>query len=112
MRDLEKIKDEKGESVADIISAQEEKKVNQLLAGISEDKTDKDLEAMRDVRRKAKAEARANRELSGLDAKAAESEFLEYATTSVVDDEFDKLIGITKDAPVSTPVVDTTKISE
>jgi phage shock protein A len=112
MRDLEKIKDEKGEAVADIISAQEEKKIAQLVSGISEDSTDKDLEALRDVRNRAKAEARSSRELAGLDAKRAEDEFLEYATTSVVDDEFDKLIGITKQNDVDAPVVDGTKITE
>lgn len=112
MRDLQKIKDEKGEAVADIISAQEEKKISQLVSGISEDSTDKDLEALRDVRNRAKAEARSSRELSGLDAKRAENEFLEYATTSVADDEFDKLIGLTKESNVDAPVVDGTKITE
>lgn len=111
MRDLEKIKTEKGSAVADLISAQEAKKINQLISGISEDKSAKDLEAVRNVVNEAKAQASVASELSGLDVKRAESEFLEYATSSQADDEFNRLIGVTKQS-VSTPVVDTTKIAE
>lgn len=112
MRDLDKIKDEKGSAVADLISAVEEKKISQLLAGISEDKTAKDLEAVRNKVNEAKASAKVSRELSGLDARRSEDEFLAYAESSVADDEFAQLLGITKETKVSTPVVDTSKISE
>lgn len=111
MRDLEKIKEEKGTAVADLISAQEEKKLAQLFAGISEDKTAKDLEDVRNVINETKAAARVTREISGMDSKRSENEFLAYAVASEADDEFSRLVGLTKDK-VSTPVVDTTKIAE
>lgn len=96
VRELEKIKTEKGEAQADIISAQESKKIAQLISGISTDETSKDLEQIRDFRNQVKAEARTARELAGVENENVENEFLEYATHSEVEDEFDRLIGITK----------------
>jgi phage shock protein A len=112
MRDLEKIKDEKGNAVAQIISATEEKKIGQMLAGLSEDKTAKDLENIRNKVNNVTAEAQVAREISGIDAKRSEDEFLAYAESSVADDEFAKLLGVTKENKVVTPVVDTSKITE
>ena len=111
MRDLDKVKDEKYETKASIAAAEEKKKIADLFAGISEDKTDQELQELRELRQNADAQARVSSELSGLDAKRSEEEFLAYATDSVVDDEFDKLIGLTKKETVTTPVVET-RISE
>jgi hypothetical protein len=49
------------------------------------------------MRQKASASARVSREMAGLDAKRAETEFLEYAQQATSDDEFDALIGLSKD---------------
>jgi hypothetical protein len=94
MRDLEKIKGEKHEAVADMITAREEKELADMVAGISEDRSSQELQELRDLRQKAKATARVSREMAGLDTKRAEEEFLEYATASATDNEFDALIGL------------------
>jgi phage shock protein A len=104
MRDLDKIKEEKHDAVADILSATEEKQIADMVNGISNDKTNEELQRLRELRQKASANARISRELAGMDTKKAESEFLEYAQRSAADDEFDALIGLSdkKDAGEST----------
>ncbi len=94
MRELEKIKEEKHDAVADVLSAKEERQIADMVNGISNDRTSEELQRLRDVRQKAVANARISRELAGMDAKKAESEFLEYAQKSAADDEFDALIGL------------------
>jgi chromosome segregation ATPase len=94
MRELDKIKEEKHDAVADILSANEEKQIADMVTGISNDRTSEELRELREVRQKAAANARISRELAGTDAKRAETEFLEYAQASESDDEFDQLIGI------------------
>jgi chromosome segregation ATPase len=98
MRDLDKIREEKHDAVADILSATEEKQIADLVNGISADKTNDELQRLRDLRQKASANARVSRELAGMDSKRAESEFLEYAQKSAADDEFDALIGLSKES--------------
>lgn len=94
MRELEKIKEEKHDAVADVLSAKEEKQIADMVNGISDDKSSEELQRLRDVRQKAVANARISRELAGMDTKKAENEFLEYAQKSAADDEFDALIGL------------------
>lgn len=94
MRELEKIKEEKHDAVADVLSAKEEKQIADMVNGISNDRTSEELQKLRDIRQKAVANARVSRELAGMDAKKAETEFLEYAQKSAADDEFDALIGL------------------
>jgi phage shock protein A len=96
-RDLDKISREKHEAVADVITAKEEKQLADMVAGISEDRTSKELQEMRDLRTRSKASARVARELAGTDTKRTEAEFLEYAAKSQADTEFDKLIGLAQE---------------
>ena len=97
LRELEKIKEEKHDAVADVMSAREEQEIADMVAGISEDRTAQELSDLRDLRREAKAKARIARETSGMDTKLEEEEFLAYASESVANDEFDALIGLTKE---------------
>ena len=97
LRELEKVKQEQHETVADIITAKEEKEVSDMLAGISDDRTNQELQELRDLRHKAKATAKVSRDLAGLDTKRNEEEFLEFAARSTADSEFDKLIGLAKE---------------
>lgn len=92
--EIDKIKDEQEETVADIVSSKEEKELADMISGISEDRTSQELQQMRDLRQKAKAGARVSREMAGIESKRSEEEFLEYATRSVADSEFDALIGL------------------
>ncbi len=94
MREISKIREEADAAVADIITAKEEQQIADMLAGISQDTTSKELADMRELRTRAKANARVSKELAGTDTKALEAEFLDYAGKSVSTSEFDKLIGL------------------
>lgn len=104
LREIDHLKSEKHEAVAEIISAKEEKEIADMLSGISEDRSAKELQDLRDVRRQARADARISREVAGVTAKQTEDEFLNYATVSVVDNEFDKMIGLP--APSQAPMIE------
>lgn len=98
MRELEKVKQEKHATVADVITAKEEKELADMISGISKDRTSEELQELRDLREKAKAGARVSREMAGMDTQRSEEEFLQYAEASAADSEFDALIGLTKQA--------------
>ncbi|MFN7876649.1 MAG: PspA/IM30 family protein [Pirellula sp.] len=112
MRDLEKIKEEKHDAVADMLSANEEKQIADMVNGITNDKTTEELQRLREMRQKAVANARVSRELAGLDAKKAENEFLEYAQRNAADDEFDALIGISARKETSQQTTHDAKLPE
>ena len=94
MRELEKLAEEKHDAVADVMSAQEEKQIADLMSNLSQDRTGEELRELRELRNKATAEARVSREVAGMDTKQAEADFLQYATDSAAMDEFDQLIGL------------------
>jgi chromosome segregation ATPase len=104
MRELDRLKEEKHDAVADVLSAGEEKQIADMMTGLTNDRTSEELHELRELRQKASASARVSRELAGMDTQRAEAEFLEYAQASDADDEFDALIGLAKKekaAPVS-----------
>jgi phage shock protein A len=96
LREIETVKQEKHQTVAEIITAKEEREIADMITGISNDRTSEELQELRDIRDKAKAGARISREMAGTDVARSEAEFLEYADKSVASDEFDALIGLTK----------------
>ena len=96
MRELDKLKEEKHDAVADVLSASEEKQIADMMTGLSNDRTSEELRELREMRQKAQAGARISRELAGMDTQRAEAEFMEYAQASEADDEFDALIGLSK----------------
>ena len=100
LREIDRLKSEKHEAVAEIISAKQEQEIADMLSGISEDKTAKELQDLRETRRNARANARISREVAGVTAKQSEDEFLNYAQGSGADDEFDKIIGLTPSVEV------------
>lgn len=113
MREIEKIKHEKHETVAELLTATEEKEIADMLSGISQDRSSEELQELRDLRDQAKATARISREVAGVDAKQSENEFLEYAESSTSDSEFDALIGLAKEEETaSTETPDKTRIPE
>lgn len=114
-RELEKIKQEKHATVADMMTAKEEKEIADMISGISKDRTHEELQELRDTRDKAKATARVSREMAGTDVARSEAEFLEYANMSTADSEFDALIGLSKETDTSeteAEPVDRTQIPE
>lgn len=101
MREISKIREEADAAVADIVTAKEEQQISDMLAGISQDTTSKELQEMRDLRTRAKASARISKELAGTDTKALEAEFLDYASKSANSTEFDRLIGLASETDAS-----------
>ncbi|MBI4664365.1 MAG: hypothetical protein HY735_36680 [Verrucomicrobia bacterium] len=94
LRDVEKLKAESSEAVADVITSKQEKDIADLLSGIANDRSSEELQKMRQLRQELKAEARISKELAGTDAKAQEAEFLDYARKSASSSEFDALVGL------------------
>ena len=103
-RDLNKIKTEQSETVADLITAREQEQIADMMSGISTDGTSEELSRMREIREKAKGRSVVAQELAGTDAKTEEEEFLAAAQSTAASDEFDSLIfGAQKtDAPATT----------
>ena len=93
-RDIEKLKSEAADAVADVITAKEERDLSDMLNGISKDGMAKELQDMRDLRHEMRAEARVSREMGGTDSKQQEAQFLEYARSNTASDEFDSLLGM------------------
>ena len=91
-RDLDKIKSEQSEAVADLITAREQEEISDMLSGISMDGTSAELTRMREIREKAKARSKVAQELAGTDSKSDEEEFLTAARASATSNEFDALI--------------------
>ncbi len=91
-RDLDKIKSEQSEAVADLITAREQEDIADMLSGISMDGTSAELSRMREIREKAKGRSKVAQELAGTDSKSEEEEFLTAARSSTTNDEFDSLI--------------------
>jgi hypothetical protein len=94
LRDVDKLKAEAHDAVADIITAKQEKEISDMLSGIAQDGTSEELQGLRQLRQEVRAEARISKELAGTDTKSQEAEFLEYARTSQSNTEFDQLIGL------------------
>jgi chromosome segregation ATPase len=92
LRDLDLLRGEREEAVADVITSEETRKVAEMVAGISEDQSGQTLSQLRDVRARARAQATISTEMSGMDAKAEEAEFLAYARENAADSEFDALV--------------------
>ena len=93
-RDIEKLKSEAADAVADVITSKEETELADMINGISKDGMAKELQDMRDLRHEMRAEARVSREMAGTDSKVQEAEFLEYARSNTATDEFDALLGV------------------
>ncbi len=94
LRDVDKIRAEAADTVADVITAKQEKDIADMLSGIAKDGSAEELQQMRQMRQELKAEARISKEMAGTDTKAQEAEFLEYARTSQSSSEFDALVGL------------------
>lgn len=93
-REIDKVKSEAHETVADMITGRQEKEIADALSGIAQDNMAKELQHMRELRQEVKAEARVSKELAGTDTRSQEAEFLEYARSSAHNSEFDTLVGL------------------
>lgn len=110
MREIDAIKAESKDAVADVISSKEEREIADALAGLSQDGSDADLQELRKLRTEVKAEARISKELSGTNTRVLEEEFLAYAQQSENSDEFDTLIGLAGETEQGAQNADTEKL--
>jgi len=94
LRDVDKIKTEAADAVADIITAKQERDLADTLSGIAKDGSAEELQRLRQLRQEVRAEARISKEMAGTDTKAQEAEFLEYARKTSASAEFDSLVGL------------------
>lgn len=102
-REIETLKSEASEAVADVITAKQEKEIAETLAGIAQDGTSEQLQQLRDMRREVKAEAQITKEMAGSETRAQEAEFLEYARSTAASTEFDALLGLAEEAEAEKP---------
>ena len=100
-RELDKVKSESAEAVADMITANQEKEIADALSGIAQDGSAEELSRLRNLRQEVRAEVQISKELAGTDHKRTEEEFLAYARSTEVADEFDALIGLAESAESS-----------
>jgi phage shock protein A len=103
LREVDKLKAEAADAVADVITAREEKEIADTLAGIAQDGTSEELQRMRQLRQEIKAEAHISKELAGTDHHVQEAEFLAFARDSAADDEFAALIGLAEEVDSGAP---------
>ena len=94
LRDMDKLKTEASDAVADIITAKQERDLADMLSGIAKDGSAEELQQMRQLRQEIRAEARISKEVAGTDTKAQEAEFLDYARRSESSSDFDSLLGL------------------
>ena len=79
--------------------AKEEAEINAALAGISDDTTDKDLEATREAVRALEQGAKINAELAGTDSELVDDEYANYASEAEANSEFSDLLNLDEAAP-------------
>ena len=94
LREVDKVKSEAADTVADVITAKQENELAETLTGIAQDGTAEELQNLRNMRQELRAEAKITKELAGTDTKAQEAEFLEFARQNQSNTEFDALIGL------------------
>jgi len=94
LRDVDKLRAEAADTIADLVTSNEEKEIAETIAGIAKDGTAEELQRLRQLRQEVKAEANVTKELAGTSTKSQEAEFLEYARKTSASSEFDQLIGL------------------
>jgi len=82
-----------------MITSKQEKEIGDTLAGIAKDGTAEELQRLRQLRHEVKAEARISKEMAGVDTRAQEAEFLDYARKSAANTDFDALVGLGEKKP-------------
>lgn len=96
-RDLDDLKMKAKEGVARLVSAQQEKELNDMLAGISTSDSARELEELDQVVGEAEAAARVTSELAGTDGKMRRAQLLEKHRGKKYSGEFSKLVGLAKE---------------
>lgn len=90
---IDSLNKEEAETVADIISSQKIKELNDRLTGLSVDSSSKNLEAIRNARQKSKAVAKLSTELTGAEKVDLDKELQAAGSRSKHLSAFDDAIG-------------------
>lgn len=100
-RELETLKKEQGEMVASMISATQERELNNMLSGLENNSGNimNERTRMKDAVAEAKAAAKITGQVAGTDAKRAQQEYLDVAMRTAANNEFDSLVGLPAAAP-------------
>ena len=93
-RELDNIKSEKHETIADVTVAKEAAAANKQALGLSEDNSAEVLRELREQRDHYKASVAVSSELAGLSAKAEDEEYASYAERDEAENEFDAAMGL------------------
>ena len=70
IREVGKLRDEKSDAVAEVISAKHEKEIADTFTSIAQDGTAEELQSLRKMRQEIKAEAKISSEIAGTDTNA------------------------------------------
>jgi cell fate (sporulation/competence/biofilm development) regulator YlbF (YheA/YmcA/DUF963 family) len=103
LRDVDKVRSESADAVADLITAKQERDLADMLSGIAQDGSAEELQRLRQLRQEVRAEARISKEMAGTDTKAQEAEFLDYARKTSASSEFDALVGLAEKTETKAP---------
>jgi|GEM_PF-180066 len=106
LKDIDKLRDEAAESVAEVAAAGEETAARDMLnTATGGSKADDELAKLREIRARSTAEARISHELAGDNADADEltREFLEKAQEDSIADDFASLVGLEEGSPAAAP---------
>ena len=90
------LKKEKVSAVADMMSAREEEKIARVVAGLSTDTVDKELEEVRNARAESNARAKTAQDISGMDVKLKKQKRLGAIRSKKHTDEFSQLVEAAK----------------
>ncbi|WP_161597719.1 PspA/IM30 family protein [Fluviispira multicolorata] len=93
---IDSLNKEEAETVADIISSQKIKELNDRLSGLSVDSSSKNLEAIRNARQKSKAVAKLSTELTGAEKTDLDKELSQAGSRSKHLSAFEDAIGVNK----------------
>jgi chromosome segregation ATPase len=107
----ESLKREKNETLADMAVQDRRKKVAQLLSGVALDSSDKELQEIRDARKRIKSQAKLATEIAGTDAKNQRAELMREARSSRSASKFAGLVGL-EDAPAEGEKLASPKLPE
>lgn len=98
-QDIKDLKQEEAETIADLVSSRKITELNDKLKGLSQDTQVKNIEAIRDARLKAKANAKLSAELSGNSNIDLDNKLIEAGHASIYLSEFDEAVKLDKMFP-------------
>lgn len=97
LREMEKLKDEKHDTILSVTLAKETAAAADLITNISEDKTSARLEELRNTTMQMKAKMKSSQELAGLSHAKEEEEYLRSGAAHEASGELDALLGWAKE---------------